>query len=224
MMTPPITPGFDEAPAAPWEVTVIGASAGGIDALLRLLPALPARFQIPIVIVLHLASNDAASTLPALFGTRCAMAVTEAADKLPIVPGTVYFAPAGYHLLLEADAGQGLSCALSVAPPINFSRPAIDALFESAAWACGPRTLGILLTGASADGTAGLAAIRAARGTTWVQRPDTAMAALMPASAIERGIVDEVLSIEQMASQLTALHEKLRMQSQTRRNDAQGDV
>ena len=101
---------------------------------------------------------------------KCALPVCEAADKEPVRPGTVYFAPPDYHLLIDA----GPSLALSADELVNYSRPSIDVLFESAADVYGARLLGIILTGANEDGAAGLAAVHAAGGITIVQEPDSA--------------------------------------------------
>ncbi|MCY0389202.1 chemotaxis protein CheB [Robbsia sp. Bb-Pol-6] len=176
------------------EAVVIGTSAGGVEALSLLLPRLGRHFAPAIVIVLHL-PPDGQSEIARLFAMRCVLPVLEASDREPIRGGTVYFAPPGYHLLVNADR----TCALSVDEAVNFSRPSIDVMFESAAWAYGNRLLGILLTGASADGAAGMAAIRKAGGTTWAQAPAEARATAMPLAAIERGVVDAVLTLEEIA-------------------------
>jgi two-component system chemotaxis response regulator CheB len=182
------------------EALVIGASAGGVDALLTLLPALPARCKVPVMIVLHLPRHQP-SALIEIFAPRCALPVREADDKEPIVPGTVYFAPPDYHLLVD----QGPALALSTDEPVNYSRPAIDVLFESAADFYGPTLGGIVLTGANADGAAGLAAVRRAGGVTIVQQPDTAATSMMPQAALEAGPVDFVLPLDGIARLLRSL-------------------
>ncbi|MGI4983976.1 MAG: chemotaxis protein CheB [Janthinobacterium lividum] len=176
------------------EAVVIGTSAGGIEALTLLLPRLGRHFAPAVVIVLHLPPN-AQSEVARLFDARCVLPVLEAGDREPIRGGTVYFAPPGYHLLVNADR----TCALSVDEAVNFSRPSIDVMFESASWAYGDRLLGILLTGASADGAAGMAAIRSVSGNTWAQAPAGARATAMPLAAIQRGVVDAVLTLEEIA-------------------------
>lgn len=158
---------------------VIGTSAGGVEALLRLLPALPADFAAAVLVVLHL-SPDKQSLLPQVFSPACALAVKEAEDKEPIVHGTVYFAPPDYHLLVDA----GPTVVLSVDPPEQFSRPSIDALFASAADVYRRRLVGVVLTGNSEDGAAGLAAIERAGGLALVQAPEEARGATMPAAAL----------------------------------------
>ncbi|MGI4861144.1 MAG: chemotaxis protein CheB [Janthinobacterium lividum] len=176
------------------EAVVIGTSAGGVEALGLLLPRLGRHFAPAVIIVLHL-PPDAQSEIARLFAARCMLPVLEASDREPIRGGTVYFAPPGYHLLVNADR----TCALSVDEAVNFSRPSIDVMFESAAWAYGQRLLGVLLTGASADGAAGMAAIRNVGGDTWAQAPAGARATAMPLAAIERGVVDAVLTLDDIA-------------------------
>jgi two-component system, chemotaxis family, protein-glutamate methylesterase/glutaminase len=160
-------------------IVAIGASAGAVDALGQILPQLLPTFPVPVLIVVHVPA-DRRSALPALFGRTCAVATTEAEDKMRPEPSTVYFAPPDYHLLVEADG----SLALSVDDAVHHSRPSIDVLFESVATVYGPRALGILLSGASRDGADGLARIRDAGGQTWVQEPDTAQMAVMPRAAL----------------------------------------
>jgi two-component system chemotaxis response regulator CheB len=182
------------------DAVVIGASAGGIEALAVLLPALSATFLPPVFIVLHL-PRDRPSLLVEIFAKRCALPIREADDKEPVAPGTVYFAPPDYHMLVE-KSGQ---LALSADEPVHFSRPAIDVLFESAADVYGERLLGIILTGASEDGAAGLHAIHEAGGVTVVQQPDSARAPLMVVSALQRGPADFVLSLPDIAQLLGSL-------------------
>ena len=179
---------------------VIGASAGGIEALSRLLPALPARLLAPVFVVLHL-PRDRRSLLVEIFAPKCAVPVREAEDKDPVAAGTVYFAPPDYHLLV--DSGPQLS--LSVDDPVHYSRPSIDVLFQSAADIYQSRLLGMVLTGGNQDGAAGLAAVRAAGGLTLVQDPAEAQLALMPRSALQHGPADFVLPLEEIALLLHTL-------------------
>lgn len=186
-------------PAVP-EAIVIGASAGGVEALSVLLPALPPGAQVPVFVVLH-QPRQRPSLVVEIFTPRCKVPVREAEDKEPVMPGTVYFAPPDYHLLIDrGDAG--IEVALSTDPPILFSRPSVDALFESAADACGARLLGVVLTGASHDGAAGLAAIGRAGGRTVVQDPETAVTALMPQAALHAWPAAEVMSLAAIADLL----------------------
>lgn len=182
------------------DAVVIGASAGGVEALSILLPALPARLAAPVFIVLHL-PRDRPSLLASLFEPRCAVPVREAEDKEPVQPGTVYFAPPDYHLLLD----RGPCLALSADDLVNYSRPSIDVLFESAADHYGERLAAIVLTGANEDGTAGLEAVRRAGGITIVQDPANAFASFMPDAALKRGPADFVLPLEGIAALLRTL-------------------
>ncbi|MCG7404192.1 MULTISPECIES: chemotaxis protein CheB [Caballeronia] len=181
---------------------VIGASAGGVEALSHLLPALPKTFVLPVLIVVHVRQGQP-SLLPGLFASRCELAVEEPFDKDEIAPGTVYFAPPGYHMLVEAEGGAAPAIALSVDPPVRFSRPSVDVLFESAAHAYGERLLGIVLSGANDDGARGARAIREAGGACWAQNPETASAPAMPLAAIAEDAVNEVLTLDEMALRLS---------------------
>ncbi|MGH8140276.1 MAG: chemotaxis protein CheB [Steroidobacteraceae bacterium] len=182
------------------EGIVIGASAGGIEALSVLLPALPAGLRVPLFIVVHL-PRERPSLLVEIFDRRCALPVREAEDKEPVAPGTVYFAPPDYHLLLEKN-GQIALCADE---PVHYSRPSIDVLFESAADVYGAGLLGIILTGANEDGACGLQAVHRAGGVTVVQEPQSAQVPLMVVSALQRSRADFVLSLEQIADLLGTL-------------------
>lgn len=179
---------------------VIGASAGGIDALLTILPALPARPGFGVAIVLHV-PDDRDSRLAEVFQQHLPMPVLQAEDKAPMAPGTIYFAPPGYHLSIEDDA----TFSLSQEEPVHFSRPAIDILMASAADAFGERLCGMLLTGASADGAAGMARIGEAGGLTVVQDPDDAEISTMPAAAIRLRTPDLVLPLREMRGFLANL-------------------
>lgn len=175
------------------EAVVIGASAGGVEALLVLLAMIPADCRVSFFIVVHI-PRERPSLLPELFASRCALPVREAEDKEPIRPGTVYFAPPDYHMLID----RGPIVALSGDEPVHFSRPSIDVLFDSAADIYGERLMGVILTGANQDGAEGLAAIGRAGGRTVVQEPGSAAVAFLPQAALDAGPVDAVLSIEQL--------------------------
>jgi len=163
------------------EAVVIGGSAGGVDALVALLPGIPAGYTLPVFCILHL-PGDRESRLAELFDDRLPVPVREAVDKAPIAPGTIYFAGSGYHLSVEQDRTFSLSCE----PPVAFARPAIDVLMESAADAYGSGLAAILLTGANHDGAAGMAAIHAGGGFTVVQDPNDAQVPTMPLEALRR--------------------------------------
>ena len=189
------------------DAVVIGASMGGVEALGRVLPALPGDAKVAVFVVLHL-PRDRTSLLADIFAPLCALSVQEAEDKAPALPGNIYFAPPDYHLLINDErlpGEHGPSLLLSVDDPVHFARPSIDVLFESAADVYGARLLGIILTGANADGADGLKTVHDAGGFTVVQDPDAAMAALMPEAARQRHAVDAVLSLDEISGLLRQL-------------------
>jgi len=175
--SPAPTPAAEALPQA-FPVVVLGASAGAVQALLELLPALPSDWPAALLIAVHV-PPDRANALVPLLQARCALNIEEAEDKASIAPGGAWFAPSDYHLLVERDGG----LALSSDEPVRHSRPSIDVLFETAADAFGPALTGIVLTGANDDGSAGLAEIVRAGGQAIVQSPDDAFAAAMPQAA-----------------------------------------
>ncbi len=180
----------------------IGASAGGIDALRVFLPCLPKNYPLSIIIVLHIPA-DQPSMLVELFGAKSELRVKEAEEKERIQPGTIYFAPPGYHLLVERD----FTFSLSTEEPVHFSRPSIDVLFETAADAFASQLVGILLSGANKDGADGLRRIQEADGLALVQDPATAQVRIMP----EAGRVsldaseEQILSLPEIAQFLLSL-------------------
>lgn len=180
-----------------YQAVVIGVSAGGIEALRVILSALPAYFPLPIAIVQH---RDARSSgfLAEYLNQQCKLPVSEAEDKEPFCAGHVYLAPPGYHLLIESDR----CFSLSVDPRVNYSCPSIDVLFESAADAFAESLVGIVLTGANADGARGLMAIKARGGLAIVQNPATAQAAAMPRAALQSTRVDHIVELARIAPQL----------------------
>lgn len=180
-----------------FDLMVVGASAGGVAAVRTLVEALPASFPAAVIIVLHL-PRDRPSQAADLFSQYCALPVAEAEDKAPLKPGTVWIAPPDYHLMVEDRD----TMSLSLDEPVLFSRPAIDPLFESAAAVFADRVLAILLTGASNDGSEGVAAIRASGGQAWIQQPDEAASPLMPASALAYAGADAVLTLDQISTRL----------------------
>lgn len=179
---------------------VIGASAGGIDALSQLLPAFEPDCGVPVFVVVHL-PRERPSRLPEIFAPRCRLSVREAEDKQPVEPATLYFAPPDYHLLID----DGPVLALSSDEPVHYSRPSIDVLFESAADQYGSVLLGVVLTGANSDGAAGLAAVQRAGGLTVVQDPRSAAASAMPAAALKAATGSLCLTLTQIADLLRVL-------------------
>ncbi len=186
-----------DAPLPPPELLVLGASAGGVAALQQLVQALPPTLSLPVLVVLHL-PRERPSRIADVLGAGTRLRVREAEDKQPLEPGTVTIAPPDYHMLVEDREG----IALSLDEPVLYSRPAIDPLFESAAAVFGAAVVAILLTGASTDGSAGVASVRAAGGQAWLQCPDEAEAPLMPASALRHAGADAVLSLSQLCERL----------------------
>jgi two-component system, chemotaxis family, protein-glutamate methylesterase/glutaminase len=179
------------------EAVVIGASAGALEALSVILPALAAGFRLPVIVVVHV-PPDKRSVLAELLRAKCRVPVREAEDKETISGGTVYFAPPDYHLLVEV----GRSLSLSGDEPVLFSRPSIDVLFESAADAYGPALIAIILTGANHDGAKGIRAVVEAGGTAVVQSPDGAFASAMPEAAIAACPTAAVMSLDAIAAYL----------------------
>ena len=176
------------------EILVIGGSAGSLDALLHFLPMVKNEIGFAIVIVLH-RKTDADSVLTELLQSRTPLAVREIEDKEKILPAVVYLAPANYHVLIEKEK----YFSLDVSEKINFSRPSIDVSFESAAEVYGPGALGILLSGANADGSAGLKCIKEAGGKTVIQKPSSAEVSYMPQQALHELEPDAVLTPEEIA-------------------------
>lgn len=182
------------------EMVVIGGSAGGVDALLGLLPALQPGYAPAVLCILHVPA-DRESRLAELFDARVMLPVREARDKETIEPGIVYFAGSGYHLSVEQDRSFSLSCEA----PVQFARPSIDILMESAASAYGPAMAGILLTGANSDGADGMCRIREHGGLTIVQDPEEAHASTMPREAIRRCAPHLVLPLADIRAALPLL-------------------
>jgi len=182
---------------------VIGTSAGGVDALPRLLAALPASFRWPILLVIHL-ERTRESRLAESLDRRCAIRVKEADNMEEIRPGTVYLAPRNYHLLVEDT----LHLALAGDEPVSFSRPSVDVLFASAADVFQRNLIGVILTGANADGAQGLQTVKAMGGTTIVQTPAEAKFSAMPEAALKTGAVDHVLPLTEIGPLLVRLQAK----------------
>lgn len=181
---------------------VIGASAGALDALSAILPALPEDFELPIMVVVHV-PPDKKSVLADLFQAKCRVRVIEAEDKEPVRGGTVYFAPPDYHLLVE-ESGR---LSLSTEEAVLFSRPSIDVLFESAADVYGSGLVGIVLSGANHDGAQGLQAICDAGGRALVQNPLEAFASAMPEAALSACPSAETMPLEGIANFLQGLRQ-----------------
>ena len=181
-------PGVRNAP----ELIVIGASLGGMQALEAILCSLPENFETPIAIAQH-RHKKSSSRLPEFYKRSCKVRTMDAEDKQWIQPSTVYFAPADYHLLVEKG-----EFSLSVDEQVNYARPSIDVLFESAADAYGKALIGVILTGANDDGASGVKRIKRQGGLVIAQDPKTAEAPTMPSAAIATGAVDQILPLERI--------------------------
>ena len=171
-----------------FKAVVIGGSAGSIEVVNDLLNTLPPDYPLPVIVVIHLHPSDQGD-LAGQMNSRTRIRVQEAREKHSIEPGNVYTAPADYHLLVEHDK----TFSLTVDDRVNYARPSIDVLFESAAFVYGAQLIGILLSGANKDGAQGLALIKRAGGFTVVQAPETAQCPTMPQAAMDTGCVDQLL-------------------------------
>lgn len=183
---------------------VIGVSSGGLNAMKYLFPALPADFSIPIIVVQHISSHSDNHWI-ALLNSMSMLNVKEADEKEKINPGTIYIAPANYHLLIEEDH----TFSFTIDEKVNFARPSIDVLFETAANAYGHQLIGVVLTGANHDGALGLKKIKKMGGLTIVQDPATAEAGHMPASAIKETSPDHILPLEDIAQLLININQQI---------------
>lgn len=184
-----------------YKVLMIGGSAGSLDVLMKILPRLGIIHSFAIVIVLHRKSAED-STLEELIAVKSATPVMEVEDKVTLLPGYIYIAPSDYHLLFEKDN----VLSLDISEKVNYSRPSIDVSFESAAEVYKSELVAILLSGANADGTEGLKAIKNAGGTVIVQDPKTADMPFMPNNAILSLTPDYILDIEQILKFIIALN------------------
>ena len=182
-----------------YEIVVVGTSWGGLTALRELIVGLPKDFGLPLILVQH-RHKQSDHLLPSLLQDRTSLSVCEIEDKTPIVPGTVHLAPADYHTLIEEGY-----FSLSMDEPVAFSRPSIDVTFQSAADTYGNRTVGVVLTGANADGAQGLRRIADRGGLTLVQTPATAESPAMPAAALRFVPEARSLTIQEIAAALGAL-------------------
>jgi two-component system chemotaxis response regulator CheB len=182
-----------------FELVVIGASLGGLNSLRGVLSALPGTFRLPVAIVQH-RSSDADDTLQFLLQKESARPVREVEDKEAIVPGKIYLAPGGYHLLVEED-----HFALSTEASVNHAQPSIDLLFKTAAEHFGSRVVGVVLTGTGTDGALGLAEIECGGGVALIESRQTAFAQEMPAAAIEATLHATELKLEEIGPYLVKL-------------------
>lgn len=180
------------------ELIAIGASAGGLPALLNIVNAFKAEGP-AVVIVQHLDPRHK-SQIPQLLGRRTSVPVKEAEDGEPITRGIVYVGPADEHLLVSQGRIQ-----LAHSRLVRFSRPSIDVMFASVAATYGRRAIGVILSGSNRDGADGIAAIKRAGGITLAQSPETAEYRVMPQAAIDTGCVDHIVALDKIGSTLSRL-------------------
>ena len=175
---------------------VMGASWGGLDAFTQVLGELPEFFPVPVLLVQHQRPGSG-GRLAEVLNARTPMPVVSPEDRDRVRPGTVYVAPAGYHMLID----QQERICFSVGPLVHYSRPAIDELFYAAGHVYGAGLIGVILTGANEDGAAGLDYIRRRGGVTLVQDPAEAEAPVMPQAALDAG-APEVLPLKQLGARI----------------------
>lgn len=191
---PPSEPEEASGPKSSIELIVVGTSLGGLRAMQILLTKFPSGFPVPIAIVQH-RSKTSDDSLSRFLQKWTRLRIRDAEDGEMLKPGHVYLAPADYHLLVEPGR-----LTLSVEEPVQYSRPSIDVLFESAADAYRSRLIGVILTGANADGAAGAKKIKSRGGIVVVQDPETAEARAMPEAAIKAAKVDRVMPVSKIAA------------------------
>jgi two-component system chemotaxis response regulator CheB len=183
------------------DVVVIGASAGGVEAISRIVAELPRDIRASILVVLHISRGR--SLLPEILTRAGALPAAHPTDGEPLRQGQIYVAPPDHHLVVDASSVRVVHTASE-----NGVRPAVDPLFRSAARAHGPRVIGVVLTGALDDGTAGMMAIKEAGGVTVVQDPGDAFAPGMPRSAIAAGVADHIVPLRDIPLLIAALTEE----------------
>jgi two-component system chemotaxis response regulator CheB len=176
-----------------YEAIVIGVSSGGMNAMKIIFSLLPENFRIPIIIVQHVGSHSENVWIK-LLNDKSKLEIKEADEKEKIENGKVYVAPANYHLLIERNK----TFSLTIDEKVNFARPSIDVLFESAAEVYQNKLIGVILTGSNNDGTKGIRRIKEYGGLTIVEDPDTAESGFMPASVIASFLPDYILPLEEI--------------------------
>jgi len=186
-----------------YEAVVIGSSAGGLNALKTLFRGLDRNFKLPVIMVQHI-SPDSENYMVHILNDLKKIPVKEADEKERPVPGTAYMAPPNYHLLIEPDR----TFTLTVDERVNYARPSIDVLFETAAEAYKDTLIGIILTGANNDGSRGLKKIRDFGGLTIVQDPETAEVDSMPRAAIQAAHPHHTIALEEIAALLNSLSQE----------------
>jgi len=183
-----------------YKAVVIGSSAGGLAALSAILEKLPSSFPLPIIVVQHRV-KDQRDLLEEVLQSKCSLKVKQADEKESIVEGFVYTAPPDYHLLIEKEH----EFSLASDEYVNFSRPSIDVLFESAAFAYRQNLIAIILTGANSDGSNGIVAVKKAGGVTIAQDPQEARYPAMPLAAIKTNAINYIWPLLQIQNYLMKL-------------------
>ncbi|HZL10655.1 MAG TPA: chemotaxis protein CheB [Prolixibacteraceae bacterium] len=183
-----------------YKAIVIGTSYGGLEALKLILPEFEEGFPLPVIVVLHIGEHNNDVFINHM-NAICKLVVKEAESNELILPGTIYFAPPNYHLMIEDN----YTFSLSIAEKINFSRPSIDILFESAAWVYTNSLIGVILTGANPDGANGLKIIGELGGKTIIQNPCSAISPAMPRAALKIAKPEINLTLEDIAGKLIEL-------------------
>jgi two-component system chemotaxis response regulator CheB len=189
-----------ENKVAHYSIVAIGGSAGCLDVILKMVSKFPVQKKVTYLIIVH-RKNYSDSILTELLSAKTTLLVKEVEDKESLLPGTIYIAPADYHLLIE-DATH---FSLDSSEKVHYCRPSIDVTFESVALTFGAAAIGILLSGANADGAEGLQKINEAGGYTIVQDPATAYVSFMPQQAINLGNIDAVVPADEIGDALIAL-------------------
>lgn len=182
------------------KILLLAGSAGGFSVILNILKALEHPVQIPIIVVVH-RNPKYASSIEDTLSKALLQKIKTADDKESIADGTIYFAPAGYHLLIEPD----YSFSLDISEPVQYSRPSIDVTFESAAEIYKQNCTAILFSGANQDGAQGLLMIKKYGGKTYVQNPLEAEVPIMPQAAIDLNAQDKILSIAEIKDYIMQL-------------------
>lgn len=176
-----------------YSAIVIGASAGGLTALSNLLSGMPKNFKLPIIVVQH-RSREERDLLESVLQQKCEIRIKQADEKEVITGGFVYIAPPDYHLLVESD----MSFSLSIDETVNYSRPSIDVLFESAALVYKEKLIGVVLTGSNDDGSNGMKTIHKYHGLTIAQNPGEAQHPTMPVASIRKGAVKRIMMLKEI--------------------------
>lgn len=183
-----------------YSAIVMGTSSGGMNALKAILPALPVNFSLPVIIVQHIGNSSENYWIEHL-NNSCNLRVKEADEKEKIESGNIYIAPPNYHLMVEEDE----TLSLSIDKQVNYARPSIDVLFESAADVYQQKLIGIILTGSNSDGALGMKKIKTLGGLTIAENPETAHSPYMPSAAIAITEIDYILSLNEIPELLQKL-------------------